>query len=443
MNIIKTDIDKLNALINITVERNDYEEKVNEVLNDYRKKANIPGFRKGHVPISLIKKQYEQAVIADEVNKLLQDNIDKYIKAEKLELLGNPLPKLAQESIDWKADQIKFEFELGLAPQFDIKLDVLKKVIRYQIEPDKKMIDEQLINIQKQYGKLVSQKKIEKGFEITAQFRSEEIELETMTNFTLEDIKSKNAIKTLKEAKLGEVLSFSGKGLFTNKTIAKNLLSIDDKKLKDISNVEIDVELKEVNERIPCLLNQELFDKLYAPGTVKSEKELKRKIKDGLKTQFEPQSNQKLMNDISETIVEKTKFKLPADFLKKWIQTSGKETISKEEAVKEYNKSEKGIRYQLIESKIIKNNQLNMTFDELKEFASNLVKNQMAQYGQIPEQKQLDGIVSNILSNQEETKRISSQLMGEKMLKFYIEKAPLKNKKVAYDVFIKDAYGKA
>ena len=144
------------------------------------------------------------------------------------------------------------------------------------------------------------------------------------------------------------------------------------------------------------------------------------------------------ISNFNSTIVEKTKFKLPADFLKKWIQTSGKETISREEAVKEYNKSEKGIRYQLIESRIIKNNQLNMTFDELKEFASNLVKNQMAQYGQIPEQKQLEGIVSKILSNQEETKRISSQLMGEKMLKFYIEKSPLKNKKVAYDVFIKD-----
>ena len=154
-------IDKLNSTISISIEKKDYENKVDSVIKDYKSKINLPGFRKGHVPISLIKKQYEQAVIADEVNKLLQDNIDKYIKAEKLELLGNPLPKLAQESIDWKADQIKFEFELGLAPQFDIKLDVLKKVIRYQIEPDKKMIDEQLINIQKQYGKLVSQKKIE------------------------------------------------------------------------------------------------------------------------------------------------------------------------------------------------------------------------------------------------------------------------------------------
>jgi len=150
-----------------------------------------------------------------------------------------------------------------------------------------------------------------------------------------------------------------------------------------------------------------------------------------------------LMNDISEALVEKTKFKLPDSFLKKWIQTTAKEPLTEEAAEEEYNKSEKGIRYQLIEGKIINENQLNMTFDELKEFTANLVKNQMMQYGQIPEQEQLDGIVSNVLSNQEETKRISEQLMGDKMLQFYLEKAPLKNKKVAFDAFVKEAYGKA
>ena len=144
MHISKTDIDALNAVIQITVERKDYEEKVSSVLNDYRKNANIPGFRKGHVPMGMIKKQYEQAVVADEVNKILRENLDKYIQEEKLELLGNPIPKASEEGLDWKASQIDFEFELGLAPKFDIKLDVLKKVIRYEIEPDSKMIQEQL-----------------------------------------------------------------------------------------------------------------------------------------------------------------------------------------------------------------------------------------------------------------------------------------------------------
>lgn len=443
MDISKTDIDQLNSVINMTIDRKDYEKKVGSVLSDYRKNANIPGFRKGHVPMGMIKKQYEKAVIADEVNKLLRENLDKYIKDEKLELLGNPIPKASKEDLDWESSQLNFEFELGLAPKFDIKLNVLKKVVCYEIEPEKKMIQEQLIHIQKQYGKLVSQKKIEKEYEITAQFKNQEVELETMVNFSIEDIKSKKLILALKEAKTGAILSFPAKRLFKDNVTAKRLLSVDDKKLEDIFKVDVTIELKEINERILADLNQELFDKLYEPGTVSSVKDLEEKIKVGLQTQFEPQANQKLMNDISEAIVEKTKFKLPVDFLKKWIQTSAKEPMTKEEAINEFNKSEKGIRYQLIEGKIISENELNITFEELKDFTAIMVQKQMLQYGQTPEKEKLDEIVSNIMSNQEETRRISEQLMGDKMLNFYKDKAPLKTKKIGFDAFIKQAYAKA
>ena len=443
MDISKTDIDQLNSVINMTIDRKDYEKKVGSVLSDYRKNANIPGFRKGHVPMGMIKKQYEKAVIADEVNKLLRENLDKYIKDEKLELLGNPIPKASKEDLDWEASQLNFEFELGLAPKFDIKLNILKKVVCYEIEPEKKMIQEQIIHLQKQYGKLVSQKKIEKGYEITAQFRNQEVELETMVNFSIEDIKSKKLILALNDAKTGAILSFPAKRLFKDNGTAKRLLSVDDKKLEDIFKVDVTIELKEINERILADLNQELFDKLYEPGTVSSVKDLEEKIKVGLQTQFEPQANQKLMNDISEAIVEKTKFKLPVDFLKKWIQTSAKEPMTKEEAINEFNKSEKGIRYQLIEGKIISENELNITFEELKDFTAIMVQKQMLQYGQTPEKEKLDEIVSNILSNQEETRRISEQLMGDKMLNFYKDKAPLKTKKIGFDAFIKQAYAKA
>ena len=440
MNISKTDIDKLNAVVNISIDKKDYEQKVHTILKDYRKKANIPGFRKGHVPFGMIKKQYERAVIVDEVNKLIQENLDNYIKKEKLELLGNPLPKEKNNSIDWNHGKMQFEFELGLAPKFEIKLDVLKKVTHYEIEPDKKMIDEQINHIQNQYGKIKAKKKIEKGFEINAQFKNEEIDLDTMANFTMKDIKSRKAIKLLNESEVGSNLNLPSKGLFIDNTTAKRVLSLDDENLKKLSKLDLTLEIKEVNERIPAEINQDLFDKLYKPGTVKSEKELKDKIKEGLQAQFKPQSNQKLMNDISETIVEKTKFKLPSDFLKKWIRSSGKEPMSEEAAIDEYNKSEKGIRYQLIEGKIISDNNLKMTFEELKKFTETLIKKQMGQYGQMPEKEKLDGIVSNVLSNKEETKRISNQLMGDKMLQFFIEKAPLKRKKVAFDAFIKQAY---
>ena len=443
MNISRTDLDALNATINITLDRTDYQEKVNEVLANYRKTANIPGFRKGHVPMGMIKKQYEQAVTADEVNKILREQLDTFIKEEKLNLLGNPLPKAPEQELDWSADSIDFEFELGLAPKFDVKLDILKKVIRYEIEPDAKMLTEQLDYVRKQYGKLVSQKNPAKGFEITAQFRNEALELEKMGTFTLEDIKAKKAVSTLKEAASGDIVTLLGKGLFSDEAKAKQLLAVDDDQLKAISTVELTVEIKEINERIPAELNQELFDKLYASGTVTSEADLKDKIKEGLQKQFEPQADQKLLNDITEYLVEKTRFDLPSDFLKRWMQTAGKEPMTPEAAVEEFDKSEKGIRYQLIEGKLIEKHKLDMSFDELKEFTTSLVQNQMMQYGQQADPTQIEGIVSNVLSNQEEAKRISEQLMSNKMLTFFKENAPLKIKKVGFDAFIKEAYGKA
>ena len=443
MNISRTDLDALNATININLERSDFQEKVNEVLTSYRKTANIPGFRKGHVPMGMIKKQYEQAVTADEVNKILREQLDTFIKEEKLNLLGNPLPKAPEQELDWSAESIDFEFELGLAPNFDVKLDILKKVVRYEIEPDAKMLTEQLDYVRKQYGKLVSQKNPAKGFEITAQFRNEALELEKMGTFTLEDIKAKKAVSALKEATSGTVVTLLGKGLFSDEAKAKQLLAVDDDQLKAISSAELTVEIKEINERIPAELNQELFDKLYAPGTVTSEADLKDKIKDGLQKQFEPQADQKLLNDITEYLVEKTKFDLPSDFLKRWMQTAGKEPMTPEAAIEEFDKSEKGIRYQLIEGKLIEEHKLDMTFDELKEFTTSLVQNQMMQYGQQADPTQIEGIVSNVLSNQEETRRISEQLMSNKMLTFFKENAPLKTKKVGFDAFIKEAYGKA
>ena len=442
MQVTRKDIDPLNAEMVINITREDYRQKVDDVLKNYKKTASIPGFRKGHVPMGIIKKQYEKAVIADEVNKLLQQEMDRYIKEEKLDLLGGPLPKNEKATLDWDSETLDFEFELGLAPKIVADLKVLKKVIRYEITPDDKMIEEQLTYLRKQYGKLVSQKKVEKGFEISAQFQNEAGELDVMGVFSLEDLKAKKAVDAIKAAKVGELLTIATKNFFKEESKAVQILRIDNDKFQSLSG-DFSVEIKEINERVLAVLDKELFDKLYAPDTVKNEKELKEKIREGLQAQLAPQADQKLMNDISAQLVAQTKFNLPEAFLKRWLQTSGKEPLDEKGAAEEFENSEKGIRYQLIEGKIIEDNELNLNFEELKAFTAEMVRNQMAQYGQVPEDKQLDGIVSNVLTNQEETKRLSDQLMQHKLLEFYKEKAPLKVKKLSYDAFVKEAYGKA
>jgi len=189
-------------------------------------------------------------------------------------------------------------------------------------------------------------------------------------------------------------------------------------------------------------LNQELFDKLFGKDEVKSEKELREKIKSDSEKQFEQQADQKLLNDVTERLIETTSFDLPAAFLKKWIQMTGEKQLSPEEAQDEYEKSEKGLRYQLIEGKIIKDHNIELKFEELKEYTRNFIRSQMAQYGQLnPAEEELDSIAARVLGNRDEVKRLSEQLMSQKLLSLYKEKANLKTREVTYEDFIKEVYG--
>ncbi len=440
MNITKEQIDDLNAVVKVAITKEDYQDKVEKILKDYRKQANIPGFRKGQVPMGLIKKQYGKAVLVDEVNKLLQDNLNKYLNEEKLDVLGNPLPK-QQDSFDWDRDEFAFEFELGLAPEFDASLKTKKPVIQYKIVADKKMIDEQLERIQKQYGKLISKKVVAKNDEVTGTFVNEAEEIEHKSTVELDKIKNKKALDALLGKKPGDVVTLKTKGLFKEDYLLSGALGINKEKA-DKLNIEVNFTLEEINERELAELNQELFDKLFGKDTITSVKELKDRLKEDAEKQFEQQSDQKLLNDVTERLIDTTKFDLPSGFLKKWIQMTGEKPLSEEEAHDEYEKSEKGLRYQLIEGKIIKDHNVEISFDELKEFAKGFIKSQMAQYGQMnPKEEELESIAGRVMSNQEEVKRLSEQLMSQKLLTLYKEKANLKVKEVTYENFVKEVYG--
>ncbi len=440
MNITKEQIDELNAVVKVAITKDDYKDKVENILKDYRKSANIPGFRKGQVPMGLIKKQYGKAVLVDEVNKLLQDNLNKYLTEEKLDVLGNPLPK-QQDNFNWDAENLDFEFELGLAPSFEIDLKSKKAITHYQIVADKKMIDEQVERIQKQYGKLVNKTEAGKKYEITGFLKNEEEGIDKKSNLELDQISNKKAIDSLLGKKAGDVVTLKTKGLFKEDHLLANILGIQADKAENL-DIEVTFTIEEINEREPAKLDQELFDKLFGKDAVTSKKELEARIKEDSEKQFEQQADQKLLNDVTEYFIENTKFDLPADFLTKWIQSTGEKPLTEEEAKAEYEKSEKGLRYQLIEGKIIKENDIQVQFDELKDFAKGFIKTQMAQFGQMdPKEEELDNIAARVLSNQDEVRRLSEQLMSQKLLKLYKEKANLKTKEVTYENFVKEVYG--
>lgn len=439
MNITRNNVDALNAIITVNVAKADFEGNVENALKDYRKNANIPGFRKGQVPMALVKKQYGQAVMLDEVNKLLQDSLNNYLNEEKIDILGNPLP--VAKDIDWNADTLSFDFELGLAPEFNVDLKAGKNVTKYQIVADEDMINEQVEYIQKQYGKLVSKEKSEEGDDIRVKVANEEEGIENETTFNISDIRTKTNQKKFIGKKVGDVVAISTKGLFEDEHKLMNVLKVEHDKAHGL-DVEVTFTIEEVSTQEKAELNQEFFDKLFGEGKVTSEDELKGRIKEDAEKQFAQQADQKFMNDTVEALVENTKFDLPKEFLVKWLQTAGETELTAAQAEEEYTKSENGLRYQLIEGKIITENDLQIKFDEIKDYTSGLIKDQMAQFGQLePSEEDVTNIVSRVLSNQEEVKRISEQLMNEKMMQLFADKVSAKTKEVTYKDFVKEVYG--
>jgi len=440
MNITKTNIDALNAVVTVAVAKNDYAGNVEKVMQNYRKNANIPGFRKGAVPMSLIQKQYGKAVLAEEVNKLIQEGLNKFLTEEKLDILGNPLPKFNNE-LDWNADDFSFEFELGLAPEFDVKLEGKNDLTYYKIVADEKMLDEQVKRIQKQYGKMIAKNEVAQEDDIRGTFVNEEKGINKPAQITLDIFKNKDAAKAFLGKKVGDVVSIATKGLFDDDHKLMDYMGIGHDDVHGL-DINVDFNIEEVTTSEPAELNQELFDKLFGPGAVSSVEDIKAKIKEDAEKQFAQQADQKFFNDATEFLIKNHQVELPATFLKKWIQTVGETPLTAEQAEAEYAKSENGLRYQLIETKIITGNNLQITFEDLKAYTGDVIRKQMAQFGQLdPSQEDVDGIVARVMSNQEEVRRLSEQVMSEKMLNLFKEKFNAKTKEVSYDQFIKEMYG--
>ncbi|WP_111879085.1 trigger factor [Aequorivita sp. CIP111184] len=438
MNITKKDIDKLNAVLTVEISKDDYSSKVEKVLGDYRKNANIPGFRKGQVPMGMVKKQYGKAVLVEEVNKILQEALHKFLTEEKLDILGNPLPK-NEADINWDADDYSFEFELGLSPEFTVDVKG-KEVVQYKIVADDEMLNNQVKTIRKQYGKLISKKEVEKGDEITGTFISTEKEIENKTTLTTDDIAGEKQLESLIGAKVGDTVTLKTKGMFADDHDNQKFLGVEHDEAHGL-DIEVSFKIEEVNTREMAELNQELYNKLFGEAVVTSEEELKAKIKEDAEGQFAQQSDQKLLNDVVDSLLENTKFDLPKEFLQRWIAMSGEKRLSEDDAKEEYERSEKGLRYQLIEGKLRAENKLQVTFDELKDYSKNMIKAQMAQFGQMdPSEEEMESIAARILSNKEEVQRLTEQMNSAKLLNFFKENAKLKTKEVSYDKFIKEAY---
>lgn len=439
MNITRENIDALNAVVKIDIVAEDYQEKVNKLLTDYRKKADVPGFRKGQVPMGMIKKQHGRSILMDEVNKLLQQSLNNYLANQKLEILGNPLPRL-QETFNWDAETLSFEFELGLIPEFTVALKSKNKVNDYKIVATEELLDEEMKNIQVRYGKVSSLEEAVENANVTGTFVNEAKEVNKKGTFLVSDLNGKKNRKKVIGAKVGAVIALDTKKLFEDAHRLEHLLGVTHEEIHDL-DITVSFTVEEITETAPADLDKELFDKLFADGSVSTTTELRNKIKEDAENQFKQQGDQQLLNAVTEHLVENTKFDLPAAFLKKWLATAGEKPLTADEATAEFNKSEKSLRYQLIEGKIMKENNIKIDHAELGTYAKGFIRTQMAQFGNMnPEEKELNEIAGRVLQNKEEAQKLQAQLISQKLLTFYKENMSFKTKELSYQEFTKEVY---
>ncbi|MCU0460923.1 MAG: trigger factor [Bacteroidales bacterium] len=446
MNITRENIDDLNAVLKVRIEKNDYLEKVEKVLRDYRKKANIKGFRPGMVPIDLIRKMYGFAVKVDEINKTVSENIHKYIADEKIEILGDPLPKSdEQEKIDFeKQDDFNFSFELGLAPAITITLGKKNKVNLYEITIDEKMKNDYLANYTRRYGEfkkeeIAEDKDILKG-KIEALDDQGNPKTNGITNekatLAVDIIKDEEIKKDFIGKKENESIDFDIKKAFPNDSEIAGLLG---RKKEEVEGLEgkFRFTIGEISRFHGADLNQELFNRIYGEGVVNSEEEFMKKIEEEIAASLNRESDFKLMQDIKKLILDNTEFSLPENFLKKWLLKVNENTTG-EQIEKEFDSFRQDLKWQLIRNKVAKDNEMKISEEELQKEAENITRYQFRQYGLFyATDEQIGNYAKETLKREDDAKRIADKILEDKVLVKLKEIVKTEDKKITAEEFNK------
>jgi len=445
MKITQSNINDLQAELKVVITPEDYQEKVDKELKNYRKNAEIPGFRKGKVPMSVINKKYRIPVLVDQVNKLLQEDLYKYISSEKVKVLGSPMPKDSQQ-VDWEnTSTFTFEFEIGLSPDLDVKITKKDKVKYYQIQADNKLVDNYANDIAKRYGAMSKPEISEEGDLVFCEIVQIDVDGNVMENgvrneatVSMDFISDKKIKKQFIGVTEGDSFIVNVMKAFSNHTDLSAMLNITHDQLHDLSSEDFQFTVKNVSRIKPSEMNLELFEKVYGKDSVKTEKEFKAKIKDEAERSFVPESDRMLKNDVVTYLIDKIKFDMPDEFLKRWLVHTSEKKVTLEQIESEYDMYSKSLRWQLIENNILENYNVKVSTEEVENHTKSLITMQMQQYGQpVPQEDKMNEIVSSILKKEDERKKIYDQLYDVKSLEVYKENFKLTEKAISYDDFVK------
>ncbi len=444
MDITQEKTGNLNAVVKIKIAPADYSAKVEKAIKDQAKKAQLPGFRKGMVPPAHIKKMYGKSILVEEVNNLLNDTLSNYIAEEKLEILGQPLPQLENErEFKWdNTDEFEFDYELGLAPAFDVNISSKDKFTEYVIKADQETLESRIKNIRRSYGKMTNPEVAAEGDVLYAelvQLGADGAIFEGGINNTatlrLDLIKDEEILKTLVGLKKDDVVTINlVKALDDNAAVAK-ALNISEEDAADIQS-DFQLTVKNVNRLEESDLNQEFYDKIFPDGSVTDEAAFRAKITEEVEGMFKQDAERKLSNDIYEDLLTKHTFELPDEFLRRWLKATN-EKLTDEELAEGYDDFAKNLKWTLIENKIIKDNSIEIKYEDVVQAAKAKLDAQFRMYSPAPlPEDQLAQYAVQFLQEKENANRVFEEVKALKTFEQIKSIVTLEQQDIDYDKFI-------
>ena len=441
MKVTNKNHDEVSALLTVTLDKSDYKERVEKTLLNYAKNANIPGFRKGKAPLSLIRRQYEAGVAYEEINKQVSDALNNYITENNLRLVGQPVPQPV-DNLDYNNDQVTVSFEVGYEP--NITIDLAKyEAPHYKVEASEKEISQSIENMQKRFAERVPQDKIGKDSYIaiqTEQVVEEGAEGEhhhAPKNVTINK-DNKEVYAVVKGLKVDGSAIVTKEQLEKDETLAKEL-GFSKAEVEHLHHNEVKVTVKEIYSLDLAELNQELFDKVYGSENIKTEEELKGKVKEELDEYFQQNADVHYVNKMLEQIVEKEEIQLPETFLVQWLMFNNP-NIQNEDHAKEIFENEKPqLKYQIIEGKLMNDNDVKIDYADILAQSEQLVRNQLAIYGiHHLSDEEIQKYAVEMLKDQEQVRQISSEVAMAKLKDVILEKGGKKEETISHDQFMEE-----
>lgn len=447
MEITRENTGEYTATVKIAITPAEYNENVNKVLKDYQRKANVPGFRPGHVPFGLVKKMYGSAVFADEVNKLVSDALTNYIRDEKLDILGQPLPNIElTPQFDWKEEQdIVFFFDLGLSPQFEVKLDDSITIDYHKIVVNDELLDKYITDLRQRYGSMSNAEVASEKDVLNGQF--EELDAEgnvleggvaNVSKLMIDVIRDEETRNKFIGIKPGETIVFNPLKDLANTTEIATMLGVTRDKAADLTS-DFRLTVQEITTTVPADMNEEFYSKVFPDAGIATEEDFRARLKAESESSFIGDSDHFFMHSVHDKLLELAPMQLPDEFLKRWLIETNEGKLGREELDKDYDKYASSMKWQLIENRLIKDFEVNVEDAEIKDYIKDRYLPGWRTMPLTDDLKnRLEALADNYLETKhEDVRRILDGIYEIKLTALIKSKVRLNEKEISYEDFVK------